>query len=146
MIVIPDAGPLIYLAGAGQLELLTRLYVKVVVPRVVYEEVTIAGEGLTGSAEDGARRAGYDMTKTAAQKVYEAAGIGPDDVDVVELHDCFTANEVLTYEGLGLSPRAAPRSSSGTRTGATDGDGHRAPEGALGVLRAPASARDERVE
>lgn len=51
MIVVPDAGPLIYLAGAGQLDLLQRLYVKVVVPRVVYEEVTIAGQGLTGSAE-----------------------------------------------------------------------------------------------
>ena len=37
-------------------------------------------------------------------QVYEAAGIGPEDVDVVELHDCFTANELLTYEALGLSP------------------------------------------
>ena len=45
---------------------------------------------------------GYDMTKEAARQVYEVAGIGPDDVDVVELHDCFTANELLTYEGLGL--------------------------------------------
>lgn len=32
----------------------------------------------------------------------EKAGIGPRDVDVVELHDCFTPNEVITYEGLGL--------------------------------------------
>lgn len=47
---------------------------------------------------------GYDMTKAAAQQVYEAAGIGPEEVDVVELHDCFTANELLTYEGLGLCP------------------------------------------
>lgn len=45
---------------------------------------------------------GYDMTKQAAQQVYEQAGLGPDDVDVVELHDCFTANELITYEGLGL--------------------------------------------
>ena len=45
---------------------------------------------------------GYDMTKGAAQQVYEEAGLGPKDVDVVELHDCFTANEILTYEGLGL--------------------------------------------
>jgi len=45
---------------------------------------------------------GYDMAKAAAAKVYEQAGIGPDDVDVVELHDCFTANELLTYEALGL--------------------------------------------
>jgi acetyl-CoA acetyltransferase len=47
---------------------------------------------------------GYDMTKAAARKVYEEAGIGAEDVDVVELHDCFTANELLTYEGLGLCP------------------------------------------
>lgn len=45
---------------------------------------------------------GYDMTQQAARQVYEAAGIGPADVDVIELHDCFTANELLTYEGLGL--------------------------------------------
>ena len=47
---------------------------------------------------------GYDMAKAAAKKVYEQAGIGPDDVDVVELHDCFTANELLTYEAIGLCP------------------------------------------
>jgi acetyl-CoA acetyltransferase len=45
---------------------------------------------------------GYDMSKEAARKVYEQAGIGPDDVDVIELHDCFSANELLTYEALGL--------------------------------------------
>jgi sterol carrier protein 2 len=47
---------------------------------------------------------GFDMTRTAANKVYEAAGIGPNDVDVVELHDCFAHNELITYEGLGLCP------------------------------------------
>ena len=46
---------------------------------------------------------GYDMTAAAAKQVYEKAGVGPKDVDVCELHDCFTANEVLTYEGLGLT-------------------------------------------
>ncbi len=45
---------------------------------------------------------GYDMAKAAAKKVYDQAGIGPEDVDVVELHDCFTANELLTYEAIGL--------------------------------------------
>jgi acetyl-CoA acetyltransferase len=45
---------------------------------------------------------GFDMAKEGAKKVYEQAGIGPEDVDVVELHDCFTANELLTYEALGL--------------------------------------------
>lgn len=51
MIVVPDAGPLIYLAGAGQIELLRTLYDDVVVPRVVYDEVTVAGAGMTGSSE-----------------------------------------------------------------------------------------------
>ena len=45
---------------------------------------------------------GFDMAKKAAEKVYQQAGLGPEDVDVVELHDCFTANEILTYEALGL--------------------------------------------
>ncbi len=45
---------------------------------------------------------GYDMAKTAAQQVFERSGIGPSEVDVVELHDCFTANELLTYEALQL--------------------------------------------
>lgn len=47
---------------------------------------------------------GYDMTRRAAQQVYEAAGIGPEDVPVVELHDCFTTNELLSYEALGFAP------------------------------------------
>ena len=47
---------------------------------------------------------GYDMAKQAAAKVYAKAGLGPEDVDVVELHDCFTTNELLTYEALGLCP------------------------------------------
>ncbi|MCP4682969.1 MAG: lipid-transfer protein [Desulfobacterales bacterium] len=47
---------------------------------------------------------GYDMTAAAAKDAYEQAGLGPEDVDVVELHDCFTANEMITYEGLGLTP------------------------------------------
>ncbi len=47
---------------------------------------------------------GYDMTKRGAKQVYEQAGIGPEDIDVIELHDCFTSNELLTYEALGLCP------------------------------------------
>jgi acetyl-CoA acetyltransferase len=47
---------------------------------------------------------GYGMAKAAADQVYEAAGVGPDDIRVVELHDCFTTNELITYEGLGLTP------------------------------------------
>ena len=47
---------------------------------------------------------GFSMARAAARKVYEAAGVGPDEVDVVELHDCFAQNELLTYEALGLCP------------------------------------------
>jgi len=48
--------------------------------------------------------AGFGMARAASQQVYETAGIGAEDVDVVELHDCFAHNELITYEGLGLCP------------------------------------------
>lgn len=50
---------------------------------------------------------GGGMTRRASESVYELAGIGPEDVQVVELHDCFTVNEVITYEGLGLCAEGA---------------------------------------
>jgi uncharacterized protein len=49
VIVVPDAGPLIYLGGAGQIQLLRALYDEVVVPRIVVDEVVIAGVGLPGA-------------------------------------------------------------------------------------------------
>jgi sterol carrier protein 2 len=73
-------------------------------------DVRIAAQAMTTDfastfgAGDMMQVVGFDMTRTAANKVYEAAGIGPDDVDVVELHDCFAHNELITYEGLGLCP------------------------------------------
>jgi acetyl-CoA acetyltransferase len=45
---------------------------------------------------------GYGLSQTAAKQVYEASGIGPEDLDVVELHDCFAQNELISYEALGL--------------------------------------------
>ena len=47
---------------------------------------------------------GVGMSRRAAQAVYEQAGVGPEDVDVIELHDCFSTNELVTYESLGLCP------------------------------------------
>ena len=47
---------------------------------------------------------GYDMTAAAAKEVYEMSGIGPGEVNLVELHDCFTTNELIAYEALGLTP------------------------------------------
>ena len=55
-----------------------------------------------GAQSDMRQLVGFDMTKSAAQMVYEEAGIGPQDIKVVELHDCFAQNELLTYEALGL--------------------------------------------
>ncbi len=45
---------------------------------------------------------GYGLSQTAARRVYEDAGVGPEDLDVVELHDCFAQNELISYEALGL--------------------------------------------
>ncbi|MEX2252937.1 MAG: lipid-transfer protein [Thermoleophilaceae bacterium] len=46
---------------------------------------------------------GYDMSKQAAAEALEEAGESIEDVDVVELHDCFSANELITYEALGIA-------------------------------------------
>jgi acetyl-CoA acetyltransferase len=42
------------------------------------------------------------MTRTAADRLYEQSGLTPQEIDVIELHDCFSSNELLTYEALGL--------------------------------------------
>jgi acetyl-CoA acyltransferase len=46
---------------------------------------------------------GYDMSRDAARQAYEEAQLGPEDIHVIELHDCFSANELITYEALGLA-------------------------------------------
>lgn len=56
----------------------------------------------TFDTRDMIRVVGFDISKEAAVKVYDAAGVGPEDIDVVELHDCFAQNELITYEALGL--------------------------------------------
>ena len=72
--------------------------------------VRIAAQAMTtdGPATFGARDmrevVGFSMAREAAQKVYAAAGVGPEDIDVVELHDCFAHNELISYEALGLCP------------------------------------------
>lgn len=47
---------------------------------------------------------GFDMTKRAVEKLYKQTGFYPKDAQVIELHDCFSANELITYEALGLCP------------------------------------------
>ena len=69
--------------------------------------VEIVGQAMTTDSADtfdGSDMSivGYHFAKKAAQKVYEESGLGPEDVQVIELHDCFSANELVTYEALGL--------------------------------------------
>jgi acetyl-CoA acyltransferase len=71
------------------------------------QAVEIVGQAMTtdfASTFDGSARniIGYDMNVRAAQKVYDQSGLGPQDFQVIELHDCFSANELLLYEALGL--------------------------------------------
>src|SRR5882757_10265972 len=71
------------------------------------QAVEIVGQAMTtdfGSTFDGSARniIGHDMNVQAAQKVYDQSGLGPTDFQVIELHDCFSANELLLYEALGL--------------------------------------------
>lgn len=77
--------------------------------------VEIVGQAMTtdfGSTFDGSAKnlIGYDMNVQAAQRVYQQSGLGPEDFQVIELHDCFSANELLLYEALGLCAEGeAPR-------------------------------------
>jgi len=68
--------------------------------------VEIAGQGMTTDKPESMDCAmnivGREMSRAAGKIAYEQAHIGPKDVDVVELHDCFTPNEVITYEALEL--------------------------------------------
>ncbi|MPZ23109.1 MAG: thiolase family protein [Dehalococcoidia bacterium] len=43
------------------------------------------------------------LTRNASQQAYEKAGIGPEDLDLIELHDCFATAELLHYENLGIA-------------------------------------------
>jgi len=73
------------------------------------QAVEIAGQALTtdmpSTFDEGSsiKIVGYDMSKQAAAAALEEAEASIDDVDVIELHDCFSANELITYEALGLA-------------------------------------------
>ncbi|TCO12703.1 acetyl-CoA acetyltransferase [Camelimonas lactis] len=73
-------------------------------------DVRIAAQAMTTDtpstfeARDMMQLVGYDMSKAAADQVYAKAGVSPQDINVVEMHDCFAHNELITYEALGLCP------------------------------------------
>lgn len=93
--------------GAAAAVLVSESFAK---QRGLRTDVYIAAQAMTTdrpstfAARDMMRVVGYEMSREAADKVYEEAGIGPRDLDVVELHDCFAHNELITYEALGLCP------------------------------------------
>lgn len=70
--------------------------------------VEIVAQAMTTDTEDSFASGscvdvvGRPMSRAAARQVYEASGLGIEDVDVIELHDCFSVNELLTYEALGM--------------------------------------------
>ena len=73
----------------------------------IRNDVTLIGKGwcsdkkqyFNGSVMDVMFQA---LSRDAATAAYEDAGVGPEDIDVIELHDCFTTNELATYSALGL--------------------------------------------
>nr|WP_294974840.1 lipid-transfer protein [uncultured Pseudomonas sp.] len=73
-------------------------------------EVRIRAQAMTTdysaafAAKDMREVVGASMAKSAAAQVYEKAGVGAEDIQVIELHDCFAQNELITYEALGLCP------------------------------------------
>ncbi len=75
--------------------------------------VEIAAQAMTTDTEESFTSGscidvvGKPMSRAAALRAYAASGLGIEDVDVIELHDCFSINELLTYEALGLCPDGA---------------------------------------
>lgn len=70
--------------------------------------VYVAGSGLScDSWQDGRNEhfIGFPSTTLAANQAYKMAGMGPKDIDVAEIHDCFTITEILDYEDLGFAKK-----------------------------------------
>jgi len=72
-------------------------------------DVEIAAQSLVSDTDstftgDLVKLVGFDVTAAGAAEVYEKSGIGPEEIRVAEVHDCFTVHEFLIYEALGLTP------------------------------------------
>lgn len=99
--------------GAAAAVLVSESYAK---KHGISDKVRITAQSMTTDypstfeSHDMMRLVGYDMSAEAARQVYEQSGRGPEDLDAVELHDCFAHNELITYEALGLCPEGgAPK-------------------------------------
>ncbi|MGY6271396.1 thiolase family protein [Achromobacter denitrificans] len=98
--------------GAAALVLTTR---RPAAQRPVKVLSSVVVSGMREEADDDILDA--EITARAARQAYEQAGLGPEDMDLVELHDAFTIAELLYYEALGLAPRG--EAVSLIRSGAT---------------------------
>jgi acetyl-CoA acetyltransferase len=68
--------------------------------------VKLAASVLTTGTYDNERDiTSWEVEKRAAAKAYKMASLGPEDLDIVEVHDAFTISEIIHYEGLGLCPQ-----------------------------------------
>jgi acetyl-CoA acetyltransferase len=85
--------------------------VEILAQALVTDDATSFGGSMTDVV-------GTPMTRNAARQVLDTAGVTIDDVDVIELHDCFSVNELLTYEALGMCAAgdAGPLVESGDTT------------------------------
>ncbi|MEV5412261.1 lipid-transfer protein [Thermopolyspora sp. NPDC052614] len=92
-------------SGAAAAVLVSREYAR---KHGLRDDVVIAAQAMATDFPstfegDLKRLISYDMTAAAGKQVYEESGVGPEDVRVIELHDCFTTHEFLIYEALGLT-------------------------------------------
>lgn len=79
-------------------------------PELKSQAILIAGQCLSTDTPSLFNRSaieliGYSMSELAAKTALAEAKVSPDEVKVCELHDCFSANEMVTIEALGLAPR-----------------------------------------
>lgn len=75
-----------------------------VAKRYTDNPVYVLGTGLaTDSFVRGGDLTSFPATKIASQQAYEMAGVGPDNIDVAEIHDCFSITELISYEDLGFA-------------------------------------------
>ncbi|MGI8428200.1 MAG: lipid-transfer protein [Solirubrobacteraceae bacterium] len=94
--------------GAGAVILASERFVD---EHDLYEQaIEIAGQAMVtdmrstfDETADCIKIVGYEMSREAARGAYEEAQLGPTDMQVVELHDCFSANELISYEALGFA-------------------------------------------
>ncbi len=74
--------------------------------KITDKPVWVLGLGMATSELNWSARnstTSFGCTKEAARQAYEMAGVGPEDIDVAEVHDCFTISEILAYEDLGFA-------------------------------------------